>query len=113
MVTAARFRKLALSFADATEAPHFDRTAFRTPRRIFATLAKDGATANLMLDRALQAAAVETRPRAFSILPNAWGTQGVTTVTLAAVTEKDLFAILAEAHARASAPRSATRRTRR
>jgi hypothetical protein len=38
-VTAARARKLALSLPETSEVPHFDRAAFRTPRKIFATLA--------------------------------------------------------------------------
>jgi hypothetical protein len=109
VVTAARFRKLALALPEASEAPHFDRAAFRTPRRIFATLAKDGRTANLMLDRALQAAAVETRPHAFSALPNKWGDKGATEVNLAAVSEADLVAILAEAHGLSAASRSGRR----
>src|SRR5436190_1259462 len=65
MVTAARFRALALGLANASAAPHFDRTAFRTPRKIFATLPADGGSANLMLLPELQAAVLEELPRAF------------------------------------------------
>ncbi len=61
--------KLAMGFGGASSAPHFDRTAFRTPRKIFATLAPDGKSANLLLDATLQAAAVEARPEAFSPVP--------------------------------------------
>jgi hypothetical protein len=38
-VTAARAKALALSLEGASENPHFDRTALRTPRKIFTTLA--------------------------------------------------------------------------
>jgi hypothetical protein len=38
----AAFRKLALSFPEAHEEPHFDRASFRVGKKIFATLAKDG-----------------------------------------------------------------------
>jgi hypothetical protein len=48
MVDAAGFRRIALSFPGASERPHFDRIAFRA-RVTFATLAPDGATANLKL----------------------------------------------------------------
>ncbi len=41
-MTPARFRKLALAFEGVTEVPHFDRRAFRTARKIFATLGADG-----------------------------------------------------------------------
>ena len=53
-VTPAQARKLALSFENVSAAPHFNRTAFRTPRRIFATLANDGGDLNLMFDPALR-----------------------------------------------------------
>ena len=45
MVTAADLRRVALSLGGTTEAPHFDRTAFKVAR-IYVTLAADGATAN-------------------------------------------------------------------
>jgi hypothetical protein len=35
-------RKLALSFPEAHEAPHFDRTSFRVGTKIFATMTADG-----------------------------------------------------------------------
>jgi len=47
MATARDLRRIALSLEGTTEAPHFDRTAFKV-RRIYATLAADGRTANLM-----------------------------------------------------------------
>jgi predicted DNA-binding protein (MmcQ/YjbR family) len=37
MVTIDTFRKLALSFPEATEAPHFEKTSFRVRKKIFAT----------------------------------------------------------------------------
>ncbi len=47
-VTLARAKELALGLEGASERPHFDRTALRTPRKTFATLAGDGADINLM-----------------------------------------------------------------
>lgn len=41
-MTPAAFRKLALSFPGAVEAPHFDRTSFRVGKKIFATMTQDG-----------------------------------------------------------------------
>ena len=110
MITAARFRKLALSFEGATEVPHFDRAAFRTKRRMFATLAADGASANLLLDRDLQAAVCEALPNAFAPVPGGWGRMGYTTVNLHTVGEADLVRALEEAHARASEPKTKPRR---
>lgn len=37
MVTIDSFRKLALSFPEATEEPHFEKTSFRVKKKIFAT----------------------------------------------------------------------------
>ena len=45
-----RARDLALALRFATEAPHMHRTAFRTPRKIFATLDAAARDLNLMFD---------------------------------------------------------------
>jgi predicted DNA-binding protein (MmcQ/YjbR family) len=37
MVSIDTFRKLALSFPEATEEPHFDKTSFKVKKKIFAT----------------------------------------------------------------------------
>jgi YjbR len=89
MASAKDFRRIALSLEGTTEAPHFDRTAFKV-RRIYATLAPDGRTANLMLTPDEQALKCEVAPEAFSRIPNAWGERGATTATLAKVTVAEL-----------------------
>ncbi|MFO0759628.1 MAG: MmcQ/YjbR family DNA-binding protein [Byssovorax sp.] len=109
MITAARFREIALSFEGAYEVPHVDRAAFRTKRRIFATLAPDGATANLALDLDAQEALCEALPEVFSPVPGGWGRMGYTTVLLRAVKKDDLAGALCEAHARAGAPKAKPR----
>jgi hypothetical protein len=48
MATEKDLRRIALSLEGTTEAPHFDRTAFKVAR-IYVTLASDGRTANLKL----------------------------------------------------------------
>jgi hypothetical protein len=101
---AATLRSLALALPDTTEAPHFDRAAFRTPRRIFATLASDGATVNVRLDPSLQQALVESNPAAFRPVDNAWGKQGWTECTLGATTAAEMKAVLSEAHALSCEP---------
>ncbi|MGB0086414.1 MAG: MmcQ/YjbR family DNA-binding protein, partial [Rhodomicrobiaceae bacterium] len=45
MATGADSRRMALSLEGTTEAPHFDRAAFKVAR-IYVTLAGDGRTAN-------------------------------------------------------------------
>ena len=102
MATAKDFRRSALSLPGTTEAPHFDRTAFKV-RRIYATLAPDGRTANLMLSPDEQALKCEVAPDAFARIPNAWGARGATTATLAALTAAELRSVLELAWRRAQA----------
>jgi hypothetical protein len=102
---------MALSLDGTTEAPHFDRTAFRVAR-IYVTLAADGKSANFMLTPDEQALKCTVAPGAFAALDNAWGRNGATCATLAKLSEADLEAALrlAWAHALPGAkPRRAGR----
>jgi len=103
-VTATKVRKFALALPDASEAPHFDRAAFRTPRRIFATMPADGKTVNLMFDIELQEFWCENEPDAFAPVPGGWGKMGCTTCVLSKVDEAAFKSALNAAHARAMAP---------
>lgn len=89
MATVADLRGLALSLEGTTEAPHFDRAAFKVAR-IYVTLAADGRTANFKFAPDEQKLKCVTAPEAFSPVPNAWGKQGWTTATLAALSEAEL-----------------------
>ena len=89
MATAKDFRRVALSLESTTEAPHFDRTAFKV-KRIYATLAGDEKTANLMFAPDEQALKCELAPGAFSVIPKAWGARGATTVKLSKVSVAEL-----------------------
>lgn len=82
-------RRLALSLDGTTEAPHFDRTAFKVAR-IYATLAADGLTANLKFTPDEQEFKCVLAPESFSPVANAWGRQGWTTATLAALSKAEL-----------------------
>jgi YjbR len=82
-------RRIALSLEGTTEAPHFDRIAFRVAR-IYATLSADGRTANLKLLPEEQEFKCMMAPAAFASVPGGWGRQGWTTVTLAAVSVAEL-----------------------
>lgn len=104
-VTPARARKLALALAETSEAPHFNRSAFRTPRRIFATLANDGSDLNLMLDLALQEFFCEQAPDAIAPVPGGWGRMGATRCDLKKIDEATLLSGLKAAHALASLPK--------
>lgn len=106
MADSATFRRLALALPGTTEAPHFDREAFKV-HRIYATLAAGGLTANLKFTPDEQEFKCMLSPEAFSAIPNGWGRQGYTTVKLAAVTSEELDAALRMAWAHAQkAPRN-------
>ncbi|HVV34518.1 MAG TPA: MmcQ/YjbR family DNA-binding protein [Vitreimonas sp.] len=100
-VTIAKARKLALSLEDVSEAPHFDRAAFKT-RRIFATLG--AGDMNLMFDPPRQEFYCEQAPDAMAPVPGGWGGNGATRCDLKRVDEKTLLSAPKAAHARASAP---------
>lgn len=93
MSSAAEFRKIALSLEGTTEAPHFDRKAFKVAR-IYATLAADGKTANFKFSPEEQAIKTALYPDAFQPLDNAWGRQGWTCATLARLDQARLRAAL-------------------
>jgi hypothetical protein len=113
-VTAKRARELALALENVTEAPHFDRVAFRTPRRIFATLARAGTDLNFMFDHALQAHFCELAPDAISPVPGGWGRMGATRCELKKIDTATFTAALKAAHARANTPpRKPSKRAKR
>ena len=93
MTNAADFRRIALALPGAAEYPHFDRRAFKA-RITFATLAPDGLTANIKFAPDEQALKCAVAPDAFAALENAWGRQGWTRATLAALSEPELEAAL-------------------
>ena len=89
MATGEDLRHIALTLEGTTEAPHFDRTAFKTDRT-YATLASDGRTANLKFSRDDQDFKCMVMPEAFTPVANAWGRQGWTVVDLSKLQESDL-----------------------
>lgn len=104
MATARDLKRIALSLDGTSAAPHFDRTAFKV-KRIYATLAADGKTANLKFTPDEQEFKCMLAPELFAPVPNAWGRQGWTTLTLAKATTGDLRAALEMAWAHATANR--------
>jgi hypothetical protein len=88
-MTAAEFRKLALSFADTEENPHFDRAAFKIiKKRIFATLHEESGTANLKLSEVDQSVFCDYDKKIVYPVPNKWGLQGWTTFELKKIPKK-------------------------
>src|SRR5690349_4587536 len=83
-VTAADFRRIALSFDGTEEGSHMGAADFRVGGRIFATLAsvKEG-FGNLMLTPEIQAEFVVEEPGVFIPVAGGWGRMGITHVRLA------------------------------
>ena len=100
MATAKDLRRLALALEGTSEAPHFDRAAFKV-KRIYVTLAADGKSANLKFTPDEQEFKCLLAPEAFSAIPNAWGRQGWTTAELSKLSVPELKAALEMAHAHA------------
>lgn len=97
-VAAKRARELALSLPLAGEAPHFDRQAFRTPRKIFATLSEAKGDLNLMFNPDLRDFYCEQAPEMFAPVPGGWGRMGATRCDLRKVDETMLLSALKAAH---------------
>lgn len=87
-MTAADFRRLALSLPGAEEGSHMGAVDFRVGGRIFATLAsqKQG-YGNLMLTPEVQADFVAEQPDVFLPIPGGWGRNGSTHIRLAQASE--------------------------
>ncbi len=106
-MTAADFRRLALTLPDATEGSHFNHADFRVANKIFATLGyeKEGYGV-LLLTPEQQAGMAQDAPKIFSPVPGGWGLKGSTRVRLAAVKEDILLAALRTAWQNKTAKRS-------
>lgn len=85
-MTAADFRRLALSLPEAVEGSHFGAADFRVAGKIFATLALEAEGYGvLLLTPEQQSGVVEDEPNIFSPVPGGWGRKGSTRVRLAKV----------------------------
>jgi hypothetical protein len=89
MATAKDLRRLALELEGTSEAPHFDRAAFKVAR-IYVTLAADGKTANFKFAPDEQEFACMMAPGAFAPIDNAWGRHGWTAATLSKLSLPEL-----------------------
>ena len=109
MATGKDLRRLALELEGTTEAPHFDRTAFKAAR-IYVTLAADGRSANFKFTPDEQEFKCMMAPDAFAPVPNAWGRQGWTTATLSKLSAAELKSALETAWAHGMAKKKSKRK---
>ncbi|MGE0635089.1 MAG: MmcQ/YjbR family DNA-binding protein [Bacteroidia bacterium] len=106
MVTVSEFRKLALSFSDVTEQPHFERTSFRANKKIVATLDEKQQIVCLMLDEIQQSVFCAFDASVIYPVPNKWGKQGATYVELKLVRKDMLRDAFTEAYKKATAKKT-------
>lgn len=95
-MTPARFRKLVLALDGVNEVPHMDRVAFRTKRKIFATLGDDKRVNLIVQPEERREALIESFPDTFVAL-GGWSRLGFIAVDLASVDEELLRELLTDA----------------
>lgn len=81
-MTAAKFRKLALSLPETSEAAHMNHPDFRVAGKIFATLGPDEVWGMVKLTADEQASFIRAEPAVYSPASGAWGRRGCTIVRL-------------------------------
>lgn len=104
---ASDLRRIALALDGTTEAPHFDRAAFKV-KRIYVTLAADGRSANFKFAPDEQQFKCMLAPHAFQPVAGGWGRQGWTTAILSELSLAELRQALETAW-RHAGPKSRTR----
>lgn len=81
MISIEKFKQLALSFPNANEEPHFEKTSFRINKKIFATLNTKENRATIKLNEIEQSVFCANQKYMFPV-PNKWGKQGWTHINL-------------------------------
>ena len=85
MVTIGEVRKLALSFPETDEHPHFHLTAFRVKKKIFCTLHAKDNRIMVKLTPEDQSVFCQFDPRIIYPVPGGWGKKGATFIELSKV----------------------------
>ncbi|HMT55054.1 MAG TPA: MmcQ/YjbR family DNA-binding protein [Saprospiraceae bacterium] len=90
MVSIDTFRKLALSFPEATEESHFEKISFRVKKKIFATFDDIKKRACIKLSEIDQDVFSSADKTIIFPVDNKWGKQGWTLIEMSKV-RKELF----------------------
>jgi predicted DNA-binding protein (MmcQ/YjbR family) len=90
MVSINAFRKLALSFRETSEQPHFEKTSFRVGKKIFATYDDKNNRACIKLSAIDQDVFSSYNKSIIYPIPNKWGKQGWTFIDLKKI-PKEMF----------------------
>ncbi len=89
---------MALSFHEAEEMPHFEKTSFRVKKKIFATLDEKNKKAVVRLSMVDQSAFCAFDPTIIYPVPRGWGKQGWTVIDLTKVNKSTLKDALSTAY---------------
>lgn len=87
MITVTDIRKLAFTFNEVTESPHFQKTSYRFKGKIFATVSIVTKQAMLRLPLIQQSVFHSADPLGIYPVPGAWGRKGATYFDLSIVKE--------------------------
>jgi predicted DNA-binding protein (MmcQ/YjbR family) len=98
MVTFEDLRKIAMSFADATEEPHFEKTSFRVKKKIFATYDDVNKRACIKLSEIDQSVYTIIDKSIIYAVDNKWGKQGWTIIEMMKVDQSLFFEALKAAY---------------
>ena len=90
MISITTFRKLALSFPEVTEKPHFEKTSFRVKKKIFATYNDKNKMACIKLSEIDQSIFSSAAINIIYPVNNKWGKQGWTMIEIKKV-NRELF----------------------
>lgn len=90
MISTTTARKIALSFDESVELPHFEKTSFRVNKKIFATLDLKNKRACIKLSEIDQSVFSAFDNTIIYPVPNKWGKQGWTFIELKKV-KKEVF----------------------
>jgi len=113
-MTAADFRRIALSFDGTEENSHMGSPDFRVGGHIFATLASQKQDyGNLMLNPEFQQAFLADQPEIFLPIAGGWGRMGMTHIRLSPATEDILTGALLAAYNLRRQKNEATRKPRK
>jgi hypothetical protein len=96
-MTVEAFRKLALSFPEATESAHMGHPDFRVRGKIFATIWPTAGLGMVKLTPAQQTSFMKAEPTVFVPVPGGWGRGGATHVRLKAAKKAGVLKALATA----------------
>ena len=98
MVTLETLRKLALSFPETTEEPHFEKTSFRVKKKIFATYDFKLNRACIKLSEIDQNVFSSADKTIIFPVDNKWGKQGWTLIEMSKVQNEQFTDALTTAY---------------